>query len=68
MKQPIDRELLVINGKTVELYRMDDYTYQVFVHQDYESDDEIIGVGENADRQKAIDIAVEDLHRQLYLN
>jgi hypothetical protein len=59
--EPIERELLKIRGKIVELYRMDDNTYKAFATE-YLDDDEIVGVGESDDRESAIKLALQDLY------
>ncbi|MEK0286581.1 hypothetical protein [Caldifermentibacillus hisashii] len=62
--EPIERELLKIRGKIVELYRMDDNTYKAFATE-YLDDDEIVGVGESDDRESAIKLALQDLYIEL---
>lgn len=59
--EPIERELLKIRGKIVELYRMDDNTYKAFATE-YLDDDEIVGVGESDERDSAIKLALQDLY------
>lgn len=62
--EPIERELLKIRGKIVELYRMDDNTYKAFATE-YLDDDEIVGVGESDDRESAIKLALQDLYVEI---
>lgn len=61
---PVERELLKIRGKIVELYRMSDNTYKAFATE-YLDDDEIVGVGESDDRQSAIKLALQDLYVEI---
>lgn len=67
MKQVVDRELLEVKGKIVEVFRMEDNTYQAFAHADYNADDEeaIIGMGEGDEKETAIKLALQDLYIEL---
>lgn len=63
--QPLERELLKIRGKIVELYRMDDNTYKAFATEYLDNDEEIVGVGESDDRESAIKLALQDLYVEI---
>lgn len=60
--QPLERELLKIRGKIVELYRMSDNTYKAFAFEHFDSDDEVCGVGESDNRESAVKLALQDLY------
>jgi len=60
--QPLERELLKIRGKIVELYRMSDNTYKAFAFERFDSDEEVCGIGDSDDRQSAIKLALQDLY------
>lgn len=64
MKQVADRELLVVKGKTIEIFTMVDNTYLAFAHADYNANDEeaIIGMGEGDEKETAIKLALQDLY------
>lgn len=63
--EPLERELLNIRGKIVELYRMSDNTYKAFATEYFDDDDEIVGVGESDDRESAIKLALQDLYVEI---
>lgn len=68
MKQTVNRELLKVRGKTVELYKMEGGTYQAFAHTNYDAEDEedeIVGMGEHDIPGSAIKLAIQDLQAQL---
>jgi hypothetical protein len=67
LKQVADRELLVVKGKMVEIFTMEDNTYLAFAHADYNADDEeaIIGMGEGDEKETAIKLALQDLYIEL---
>ncbi|WP_346208405.1 hypothetical protein NSS91_07620 [Caldifermentibacillus hisashii] len=60
--QPLERELLKIRGKIVELYRMSDNTYKAFAFEHFDTDDEVCGVGESDNRESAVKLALQDLY------
>lgn len=62
MKQVVDRELIKVRGKIVELYRMSDNTYKAFAFEHFDTDEEIVGVGESDERDSAIKLALQDLY------
>lgn len=65
MKQVADRELLVVKGKMVEIFTMEDNTYLAFAHADYNADEDeetIIGMGEGDEKKTAIKLALQDLY------
>lgn len=59
---PVERELFRRKGKVIELYKMDDGTYKAFAFEHFDTDEEIVGVGESDDRQSAIKLALQDLY------
>jgi hypothetical protein len=63
--QPVERELFRRKGKIVELYRMSDNTYKAFAFEHFDTDDEIVGVGESDDRESAIKLALQDLYVEI---
>lgn len=63
--EPIERELLRRKGKIIELYRMSDNTYKAFAFEHFDTDDEIVGVGESDERETAIKLALQDLYIEL---
>lgn len=66
MKQPIHREVFQYdNGITIELYKMKDSSYTGFAKLNYDTKDEIVGMGENQNRENAIHLAVEDLKKEI---
>lgn len=60
--EPIERELFKIRRKIVEVYKMKDGTYKAFAFKNFDTDDEVCGVGESDDRQSAIKLALQDLY------
>jgi hypothetical protein len=60
--EPIERELLRRKGKIVELYKLDDNTYKAFAFERFDTDEEIVGVGESDERESAIKLALQDLY------
>ncbi|WP_346207598.1 hypothetical protein NSS91_15950 [Caldifermentibacillus hisashii] len=62
MKQVVDRELIKVRGKIVELYKMDDDTYRAFAIENFDTDDEIVGIGEGDEKETAIKLALQDLY------
>lgn len=63
--QPIERELIRRKGKIVELYKLDGGTYKAFAYENFDTDEEIVGVGESDDRQSAIKLALQDLYVEI---
>lgn len=63
--EPIERELLMKRGKVIELYKMDDGTYKAFAFEHFDTDEEIVGVGESDDRESAIKLALQDLYVEI---
>lgn len=63
--EPIERELLRRKGKIVELYKLDDNTYKAFAFERFDTDDEIVGVGESDERETAIKLALQDLYVEI---
>lgn len=63
--EPIERELLRRKGKIVELYRMSDNTYKAFAFEHFDTDEEIVGVGESDERETAIKLALQDLYVEI---
>ncbi|KIO60259.1 hypothetical protein B4065_0185 [Caldibacillus thermoamylovorans] len=63
--QPLERELLNIRGKIVELYRMSGNTYKAFATEYLDNDEEIVGVGESDERESAIKLALQDLYVEI---
>lgn len=64
MKKPDKRELIEHAGKVLEVYKMEDNTFTAFAYENYDSDNEVVGIGESPDRGRAIEIAIEDLQRE----
>ncbi|MGY6765664.1 hypothetical protein ACW73O_11570 [Faecalibacterium prausnitzii] len=60
--EPVERKLLKKKGKVIELYRMSDNTYKAFAIENFDTDDEIVGVGESDERESAIKLALQDLY------
>lgn len=58
----MDRELFKRKGKVVEIYKLDDGTYKAFAIENFDTDDEIVGIGEGDDRESAIKLALQDLY------
>ena len=63
--QPVERELFKRKGKVIELYRMDDNTYKAFAFEHFDTDEEIVGVGESDERESAIKLALQDLYVEI---
>ena len=60
--QPVERELFKRKGKVIELYRMSDNTYKAFAFEHFDTDEEIVGVGESDEMESAIKLALQDLY------
>lgn len=63
--EPIERELFRRKGKIIELYKLENNTYKAFAFEHFDTDDEIVGVGESDDRESAIKLALQDLYIEL---
>lgn len=62
MKQVVDRQLLKVKGKMIELYKMKDNTYKAFAFKNHDTDEEIVGMGEGDEKETAIKLALQDLY------
>lgn len=62
MKQVVDRQLLKVKGKMIELYKMKDNTYKAFAFKNYDTDEEIVGMGEGDEKETAIKLALQNLY------
>lgn len=66
MKQPIYREVVRYDKNTViELYQMDDNTYTGFAKINYDTDNEVVGMGENKDKEIAVKLALKHLQKEI---
>jgi len=63
--QPVERELFKRKGKIIELYKLDGGTYKAFAFECFDTDEEIVGIGESDERESAIKLALQDLYIEL---
>ncbi|MCU9613180.1 hypothetical protein OEV98_06395 [Caldibacillus lycopersici] len=49
----------------VEVFTMEDQSFVAFTRFEQEDEVELAGQGESKDKQEAIDLAIQDLYRQL---
>ncbi len=62
---PVERELFKRKGKVIELYKLEGGIYKAFAYENFDTDEEIVGVGESDDRQSAIKLALQDLYVEI---
>lgn len=65
MKQVVDRQLLKVKGKTIEIYKLENNSYKAFAFENFDTDDEIVGIGEGDEKETAIKLALQDLYIEL---
>lgn len=63
--QPVEREIFKRKGKVIELYKLENGTYKAFAFENFDTDDEIVGVGESDERETAIKLALQDLYVEI---
>lgn len=58
----MERQLLKVKKTPIELYKLKDGRYIAFAYQYYDTDNEIVGIGEADDKETAIKLAIQDLY------
>lgn len=69
IKQPIERHIITRknNGKLIKIivFKMDDQTYEAFAFKNFDTDEELVGVGEAVEKETAIKLAIHDLYIEI---